>query len=277
MSWEKGVCCFCVYMSFNKYVPTCIPYLYVCVGLCVFLCTVAVCPCSTLEREITSFCQPLPVSICCCLLSPGCQPSLSVKGNAVASNPSRGALFDAHWQEPGSGYSGFPCVSKYVRVLLSGEFHMLTGPKQLRCHSDEHWPLFPSNLLPPCSLFELQCTKGNKMQKSFCTYTNGTPTTSWQIIQTKGWLLTRVLSEDLLIPTQSIWECTVVSHFQRCEIIDLVQNVIGCWPFFCCWVHCHRRNTHKLDGHKPAQVCCTCMWPRDLHQIENEEHDIILI
>lgn len=86
-----------------------------------------------------------------------------------------------------------------------------------------------------------------------------------------------VLSEDLLIPTQSIWECTVVSHFQRCEIIDLVQNVIGCWPFFCCWVHCHRRNTHKHDGHKPAQVCCTCMWPRDLHQIENEEHDIILI
>lgn len=156
-----------------------------CVGLCVFSCTVAVCPRSTLGREITS-CQPLPVSICCCLLSPGCRPSLSVKGNAVASNPSRGALFDAHWQEPGSRYSGFPCVSKYVCVLLSGEFHTHTGPKQLRCHSDEHWPLFSSNLLPSCSLFELQCAKGNKMQKSFCAYTNGMLTSSWQIIQTKG-------------------------------------------------------------------------------------------
>lgn len=83
------------------------------------------------------------------------------------------------------------CLSM-LRVLLSGEFHMHTGPKQLRCHSDEHWPLFPSNLLPSCSLFELQCTKGNKMQKSFCTYTNGMLTTSWQIIQTKGWLLTHV-------------------------------------------------------------------------------------
>lgn len=51
-----------------------------------------------------------------------------MKGNAVASNPSREALFDAHWQKPGSGYSGFPCVSKHVRVLLSGEFHVHTGP-----------------------------------------------------------------------------------------------------------------------------------------------------
>lgn len=113
-------CCSCVCMF--------LLFVCVCFGLCVFLWAVAVSS-STLEREITSFCQPLPVSICCCLLSTGCWPSLSVKGNAVASNPSREPLFDAHWQEPGLWILWvFPCVSKYVRALLSGDFRMHTGP-----------------------------------------------------------------------------------------------------------------------------------------------------
>lgn len=115
----------------------------------------------------------------------GCRPSLSARGNAVASNPSGGAPFDAHWQEPGSGCSA--CV------VLSGEFPYARGPKQLRCAAafGTHWPLFTSNTLPSCSLFELQCAKGNTMQKSFRTYTNGMLTTSLQI-QNNGWLVTHV-------------------------------------------------------------------------------------
>lgn len=153
------------------------------------MCTVAVCS-SALEGEITSSCQPLSVSICCCLLSSGCwHLPPSEKSNAVASNPSREALFDAHWQKPGSGYSCFPCVcvSKYVHVLLSGEFLYAHPNKQTNSYAwllfRKHWPLFTSDLLPSCSLFELQCTKRN---------TDVMLTTCRQMIQNQAWLLTHV-------------------------------------------------------------------------------------
>ena len=144
--------CACVCMFFLS--------VCVCFGLCVFLWAVAVSS-STLERELTSFCQPLPVSICCCLLSTGCRPSLSVKGNAVASNPSREPLFDAHWQEPGSGYSGFfhVCLRMCVRYCLETFACTRAQTTQMPGCFQEQWPLFTSSSLPSCSLFELQCTK----------------------------------------------------------------------------------------------------------------------
>lgn len=99
MSLGKKVCYFCFCSSFSKYVATCILTICTCVLVCVCLVhSNSLSLHSTLEREITNFCQPLPLSICCCLLSLGCWPYLSVKCNAVASNPSRDALFDAHWQ-----------------------------------------------------------------------------------------------------------------------------------------------------------------------------------
>lgn len=145
-------------------------FVCVCFGLCVFLWAVAVSS-STLEREITSFCQPLPVSICCCLLSTGCWPSLSVKGNAVASNPSREPLFDAHWQEPGLWILWvFPCACVIVWRLSHAH-----RPKQRRCLAAfRNSGLFsPPVRCPPAVCLSCSAPKGNKMQKSFCTDTNG--------------------------------------------------------------------------------------------------------
>lgn len=73
------------------------------------------------------------------------------------------------------------CLSMCMSYCLENFSCTLTKTTQMHGCFQEHWPLFTSNSLPSCSLFELQCTKGNTMEKPFCTYTNGMLTTSSQI------------------------------------------------------------------------------------------------
>lgn len=225
-------CCSCVCMF--------LLFVCVCFGLCVFLWAVAVSS-STLEREITSFCQPLPVSICCRLLSTGCWPSLSVKGNAVASNPSREPLFDAHWQEPGLWILWvFPCVSKYVRALLSGDFRMHTGP-----NNSDAWLL-----LGTVASFHLQFAallqsvwaavhqKERRCKSHSAPTQTGMLTTSWQITQEgedRFWLMCTICgpidshTEDLRIhcslPLPKMWD---YRFSPQCNGMSTLSFVAGC-------------------------------------------------
>lgn len=125
MSWTS-VSCFCVCLLTNMPQHA---FLFVGVQWFVYVCVLVQSSCLSLlhSRERNNFLLSTPA--CLHML-------LSALGGLLALPslcPSRDALFDAHWQEPGSGCSGFPCVSKYVHVLLSGEFHMRTNQKQLGC------------------------------------------------------------------------------------------------------------------------------------------------